>query len=144
MMWVRPLRAKGAEIPHRAAEPHASFSSADRKASWSSSCDANARKRDELPRKRAPLSTIGAVHKVQRCDDAEIERCLANRLAVEDRSHRFVSLAEEGGRVGVLHQPRMKEMDYAAAVRNIDPTLHEQWVGLAVTIFDDPIAQTVL
>src|SRR5215469_9149810 len=26
---VRPLRAKSAEIPHRAAEPHASFSSAD-------------------------------------------------------------------------------------------------------------------
>ena len=69
---------------------------------------------------------------------------LANRLAVEDRSRRFVSLTEEGGRPRVLDQPRMKEMEHAAAIGNIDPTLYQHRVGLSVTVFHDPIAQTVL
>ena len=41
-------------------------------------------------------SVIGAVDGVQRCDDAEVERCLAHRLAVKYRGRRLVPLANEG------------------------------------------------
>ena len=41
-------------------------------------------------------SVIGAVDGVQRCDDAEVERRLRNRLAVKYRGRGLVPLANEG------------------------------------------------
>jgi len=93
---------------------------------------------------RLDASAIGAVHEVQRSDDAEIECCLGNQLAVKYRARRLVSLANEGGRASTLHQTRMKEMDHPAAIRNVDPALDQQRIGFAVTVFDDPITQPVL
>ena len=44
----------------------------------------------------------------------------------------------------MLHQARMKEMDHATAIRNIDPTLYQQGIGLTVTVVYEPVTQTVL
>jgi hypothetical protein len=41
------------------------------------------------------LSAIGAVNEIQRCDNAEIKRCLADRLAVEYRARRLFSLRRD-------------------------------------------------
>src|ERR1700748_426667 len=41
-------------------------------------------------------SSIGAVHGVQRGDDPEIKRCLANRLTAKYRTGRLITLAHEG------------------------------------------------
>ena len=86
------------------------------------------------------LSTIGTVNKVQRCDDAQIKRGLANGLAVQYRAWRFASLAYEGRRTSTPNQSRMIEMDHTATVRDIDPALDQNRVGFAVAVFDDPIA----
>ena len=87
---------------------------------------------------------IGAVHGIQRGDDAEIERRLRNRLAIKYRGRKLVALANEGGGASTLHEARMKEMDHPAAVGNVDPALDQQRVGPAVTVFDNLIPQTVL
>ena len=34
-------------------------------------------------------------------------------------------------------------MDHPAAIRNVNPALDQQRVGLAITVFDNPIPQTV-
>src|SRR5438876_11001981 len=87
---------------------------------------------------------IGAAHDIEGGDDPQIQCRLEDRLTGEDERGGFVSLAYEGRRSAALDQPRVKEMDHSAAIRNIDPALDQWRVGLPVAIFDDPIAQTVL
>src|SRR5208283_221291 len=87
---------------------------------------------------------VGAMHDVQRGDDAEVERRPADRLTGKDKPGRFVSLTHEGRYTRALEQSGVKEMDHPATVRNIDPALDQLRVGLAVAVSDDPISQTVL
>src|SRR5260370_30872112 len=84
------------------------------------------------------LSTIGAVNEIQRCDNAEIKRCLADRLAVKYRARMLVSVAHKGRRASPLNQPRVKKMDHSTAVWKIAPPLYLRGIFLALTVFDGP------
>ena len=90
--------------------------------------------------RRSWFWSVSTMHDVQRGHDAKVERRFGDRLTGEDKSGRLVSLAHESRRTGPLEQSGMKEMDHAAAVGNIDPTLDQLRVGLAVAESDDPVA----
>src|SRR5262249_37191143 len=90
---------------------------------------------------RLDARLIIAFHDVRRSDDADVDRRVWDRFAVEYYSGGLGSLAQEGGDAVAVKQSRVIEEGHSSTDRNIDPAVDQRGGGLAVRVVDDPALQ---